>query len=450
MVFPMIKVRRGLDLPISGAPKQEIYDGPKTSQIAVVGSDFHGMKPTMVVKVGDSVSKGQLLFSDKKNPGVNYTSPSSGTVVAINRGERRVFQSVVIDVEGDEKIAFPVCQADKLLSMGRAQVVETLVKSGQWIGFKTRPFSKVPAIDTVPASIFVTATDTNPLAANPQVIIAERKDDFENGLAVIRQLTEGSVYLCVEGSLSSDISHVEGVSVHGFSGPHPAGLAGTHIHHLDPVSARKTVWSIGYQDVIAIGSLFTTGEIDNTRVIALGGPQVKEPRLLRTVLGANLNQLVIGELSNDENRVISGSVLSGRQAAGAFSFLGRYHNQVSVIREGREREFLHYLRAGFNKHSAIPVFASKLTKKLFNMTSSTNGSERAMVPIGGYENVTALDLLPVQLLRSLIVGDTEMAQKLGCLELDEDDVGLYTYVCVGKYEYGPILRDNLTSIEKEG
>jgi len=450
MVFPMIKIRRGLDLPITGAPKQEIYDGPRTSQVAVIGSDFHGMKPTMEVKVGDTVSKGQLLFTDKKNPGVKFTSPSSGTVVAINRGERRVFQSVVIDIEGDEKVVFPVVATDELDALSRDQVVENLVNSGQWVSFKTRPFSKVPAIDSTPASIFVTAMDTNPLAADPQIIISERKQDFANGLKLISKLTDGSVYLCVKSGASTDIADVEGVSVHTFSGPHPAGLPGTHIHYLDPVSANKTVWTIGYQDVIALGALFTTGEIDNSRVVALGGPQVNEPRLLRTVLGTNLNQLVIGELSNDENRLISGSVFSGRKASGAFAFLGRYHSQVSVIREGREREFLHYLRAGINKHSALPIYLSKLSKKLFDMTSSTNGSERAMVPVGGYEDVTALDLLPVQLLRSLIVGDTETAQKLGCLELDEDDVGLYTYVCVGKYEYGSILRDNLTNIEKEG
>jgi Na+-transporting NADH:ubiquinone oxidoreductase subunit A len=208
--------------------------------------------------------------------------------------------------------------------------------------------------------------DTNPLAADPQVIIAERQQDFANGLSVISNLTEGSVNLCVEGHSSFS---ADKVTVHSFSGPHPAGLAGTHIHYIDPVSANKTVWTINYQDVIAIGALFTTGEIDNRRVVALGGPQVTEPRLIRTVLGANLNQLVIGELANDENRVISGSILSGRKAAGNFAFLGRYHNQVSVIREGREREFLHYLRPGINKHSALPIFAGGLKKKLFNMTS---------------------------------------------------------------------------------
>jgi Na+-transporting NADH:ubiquinone oxidoreductase subunit A len=446
----MIKVRRGLDLPIAGAPEQVVQDGPVISQVAVIGSDYPGMKPTMAVREGDSVTRGQVLFSDKKNPGVVFTAPAAGKVVAVNRGERRLFQSLVIDVDGDKAEKFKSYSAAKLAGLDRAEVVDNLVNSGQWVALRTRPYSKVPAVDSVPASIFVTAMDTNPLAADPAVIIAPRSQDFIDGLTVLTRLTQGPVNLCVAPDSGVPGDEVDGVRVTSFSGPHPAGLAGTHIHHLDPVNADKTVWTIGYQDVIALGALFTTGKLDNTRVVALGGPQVVVPRLLTTQLGANLNQLVIGELANDENRVISGSVLSGRKAAGEFAFLGRYHNQVSVIREGREREFLHYLRAGVNKHSALPIFASSLTKKLFNMTSSTNGSERAMVPVGGYEDVTALDILPVQLLRSLIVGDTEMAQKLGCLELDEDDVGLYTYVCVGKHEYGGILRDNLTRIEKEG
>ena len=446
----MIKVRRGLDLPIAGAPEQVIHDGPKISQVAVLGSDYPGMKPTMEVREGDRVTRGQVLFSDKKNPGVVFTAPAPGKVVAVNRGERRVFQSLIIDVSGAKAEKFQSYKATQLETLDRAAVVDNLVNSGQWVALRTRPYSKVPAIDSTPASIFVTAMDTNPLAADPEVIIAQRSEDFANGLKVLAGLTDGPVNVCVAPDSAVSGEEIDGVRDISFSGPHPAGLPGTHIHFVDPVSADKTVWSIGYQDVIATGALFTTGKLDTARVVALGGPQVTQPRLLSTQLGANLNQLVIGELANDENRVISGSVLAGRKAAGAFAFLGRYHNQVSVIREGREREFLHYLRAGVNKHSALPIFASSLSKKLFNMTSSTNGSERAMVPVGGYEDVTALDLLPVQLLRSLIVGDTDMAQKLGCLELDEEDVGLYTYACVGKHEYGGILRDNLTRIEKEG
>ena len=446
----MIKVRRGLDLPISGAPEQVVYDGPTVSQVALVGLDYQGMKPTMAVREGDQVKLGQLLFTDKKNASARYTAPAAGTVVAINRGERRVFQSLVIDIDGDTSETFETYAVEQLDTLDRADVIENLVKSGQWTALRTRPFSKVPAADTMASSIFVTAMDTNPLSADPSVIVGQRREDFTSGLKILARLTNGPVNLCVAPNSTIPGADIDGVREIAFSGPHPAGLTGTHIHFVDPVSIDKTVWSIGYQDVIAIGALFTTGCIDVRRVIAIAGPQVTQPRLLGTRLGANINQLVIGELKNDENRVISGSVLSGRQAVSEFAFLGRYHSQVSVIQEGRERQFLHYLRAGVDKHSSLPVFVSSLTKKLFNMTTSTNGSERAMVPVGGYEKVTALDILPIQLLRSLIVGDTEMAQKLGCLELDEDDMGLYTYVCVGKYEYGRILRDNLTRIEKEG
>ncbi|MDC0173164.1 Na(+)-translocating NADH-quinone reductase subunit A [Gammaproteobacteria bacterium] len=446
----MITVRRGLDLPIAGTPEQVVHEGPAISQVALIGSDYHGMKPTMAVREGDLVKLGQLLFTDKKNESAKFTAPAAGKVIAVNRGERRVFQSLVIDIEGEEAETFPVFAADSLLHLDRTVAIANLVNSGHWVAFRTRPFSKVPTADSIASSIFVTAMDTNPLATDPTVVIAERTDDFANGLKVLTCLTEGPVNVCSAPNVSIPGNEIEGVREINFSGPHPAGLAGTHIHLVDPVSATKTVWSIGYQDVIAIGHLFTTGNIDTRRVISLAGPQVTQPRLLSTRLGANVNQLVIGELVNDENRVISGSVLSGRKAASVFAFLGRYHNQLSVIREGRERQPFHYLRLGFDKHSALPAFISSFSKKLFNMTTSTNGSERAMVPVGGYERVTALDILPIQLLRSLIVSDTQMAQSLGCLELDEDDVGLYTYVCVGKHEYGRILRDNLTKIEKEG
>ena len=447
----MIKVRRGLDLPIAGSPKQRIFDGPAIGQVALVGSDYHGLKPTMAVREGDRVKLGQLLFSDKKNQLAKFVAPATGVISAINRGERRVFQSLVIDIEGVEKQqSLPAFDTSTLQNLGRDNVRDHLVNTGHWISLRTRPYSKIPTIDSVANSIFVTAMDTNPLSADPMVVIENRRDDFANGLKVLTNLTDGPVNVCAAPAVDIPGDEIEGVREINFSGPHPAGLAGTHIHFIDPVGANKAVWTIGYQDVIGIGSLFTKGTIDTSRVIALAGPQVNEPRLLSTRLGANVNQLVIGELVNNENRVISGSVLSGRKASGEFAFLGRYHNQVSVIQEGRDRQPLHYLRLGLDKHSALPAFASSITKKLFNMTSSTNGSERAMVPVGGYEKVTALDILPIQLLRSLIVGDTEMAQNLGCLELDEDDVGLYTYVCVGKHEYGGILRDNLTTIEKEG
>ncbi len=447
----MIKIRRGLDLPISGAPEQTITDGPQIRSVAVIGADYHGMKPTMAVKEGDKVKLGQLLFTDKKTEGVRYTAPAAGTVAAINRGAQRVLQSVVIDVEGDEAEAFTQCSADQLASLTAEQVKDNLVGSGLWTALRTRPYSKVPALDATPNSIFVTAIDTNPLAANPELILAENSADFVNGLTLLSKLTAGQVFVCKASAANVDVGSVERVSTEEFDGVHPAGNAGTHIHHLDPVSVNKTVWTIGYQDVIAFGQLFTTGTLPTSRVVALAGPQVNEPVLMRTRLGANLDELTAGRLKDGENRVVSGSVFGGRKAAGAVAFLGRYHNQITVLEEGRDRPLFHYLRAGVNYFSTMGLYVSSLFKgKKFDFNTTTMGSERAMVSVGSYERIMPLDILPTQLLRALIVGDTDVAQKLGCLELDEEDLALCTFVCPGKYEYGPILRDNLTRIEKEG
>lgn len=447
----MIKIRRGLDLPISGSPEQTIVDGPKAHSVAVIGADYPGMKPTMSVQVGDKVKLGQLLFSDKKTEGVKFTAPAAGTVTAVNRGARRVFQSVVINVEGDEAVSFEQYSADAFSTLSRDQVASNLIESGLWTALRTRPYSKVPAIDSAPAAIFVTATDTNPLAANPELVISEAAEDFSNGLTLLSKLTEGNVYLCkAPGSNIPDGSDSRIVSKE-FGGVHPAGNAGTHIHNIEPVSATKTVWTVGYQDVIAIARLFATGKLSTDRVVALGGPQVEKPALIRTQVGASLVDLTADKLKAGENRIISGSVFGGRIAADSFAYLGRYHNQVSVLLEGRDRPFLHYLRPGFNYFSTMGLYVSKLLgKKEFDFTTTTMGSERAMVPTGNYERIMPLDILPTQLLRALIVGDTDVAQKLGALELDEEDLALCTFVCSGKYEYGPILRDNLTRIEKEG
>ncbi len=445
----MITIKRGLDLPITGTPAQRIEAARPVRSVAIVGFDYHGMKPTMSVQVGDRVKLGQVLFSDKKNPGVVFTAPGAGVVSAIHRGQQRVLQSVVIDLDGDEQETFASYSAAQLDTLDAQAVRDNLQQSGLWTALRTRPYSKVPAVDAVPSSIFVTAIDTHPLAADPALVIAEQAEAFEQGLKVLSRLAR--VFLCKAPGAALPGENLSQVKTESFAGPHPAGLAGTHIHFLDPVSANKTVWSIGYQDVIAVGKLFTTGQLSVERVVALGGPVVEQPRLLRTRLGACLSELTAGELKPGNNRVISGSVFGGRNARGAFAYLGRYHQQVSCLAEGNDREMLHYLRAGVNKHSVLNVFVSKLMGgKRFDFTTTTNGSPRAMVPVGNYEKVMPLDILPTQLLRLLIVGDTEMAQKLGCLELDEEDLALCSYVCAGKYEYGPILRDNLTRIEKEG
>ncbi len=443
-------IREGLNVPIAGQPVQDIHSGPEISQVALLGDDYIGMRPTMMVTEGDQVKLGQPLYSDKKTEGVLFTSPAAGTVKAVNRGAKRKFLSIEIEIHGDDEVTF--ASHDNLGDLTREAIQTQLVESGSWLAFRTRPFSRTPALGTEPSSIFVTAMDTNPLAADPELIIAQQKDLFVAGLHVIRKLTDGKTYVCHRNDSRIPGDNVPNVEFEEFRGPHPAGLAGTHIHYIDPVGPNKTAWHIGYQDVIAIGHLFTTGRIMTERVIAIGGPLVAKPALFKTRLGARLDDLLVKESGNLKNaRIVSGSVLCGRNAAAPVNYLGRFHNQVSVLEEGNHREFMGWQKPGGDKFSLTGIYlGSWLRDKLFPMTTTTHGSKRAMVPVGTYEKVMPLDILPTQLLRALIVQDTDEAQKLGCLELDEEDVALCTYVCPGKYEYGKILRDNLTTIEKEG
>lgn len=446
----MIKINKGLDLPITGSPEQTLKSSvAEIRSVAVIGPDYIGCKPTMAVKVGDRVKLGQVIFSDKKTEGVQITAPGAGVVTEINRGERRALQSVVIELDAEEEaIEFARYDVAQLAAVTREQVVENLQASGLWTALRTRPFSRVPAVSTVPVSIFVTAIDTNPLAPDPALFINEYAEDFANGLKILTKLTDKTVYLCKAPGTS--VPSVDGVTVEEFDGPHPAGNAGTHIHHLDPVSRTKTVWTIGYQDVVAIGKLFTEGRLFVERFVSVAGPHVNKSAILRTRLGAKLSELTVGLLPTGENRLIAGSVWNGRTAKGPLAYLGRYSNQVTVLTEGNKREFFGWVMPGSNKFSVLNVFTSFLSSgKKFDFTTTTNGSERAMVPVGQFEQLMPLDILPTQLLRALVTGDIVTAMQLGCLELDEEDLALCTFACPGKYEYGPILRDNLTRIEKE-
>ena len=448
----MTTIKKGLDLPITGAPEQHVDVANPAARVAIVGDDYVGMKPTMLVSVGDRVKLGQAVFEDKKTPGVLFTAPAAGTVSGIVRGAKRKFEALVIDVDGDEAVEFSDAKGADPAGLGRQGVTAQLTQSGLWTALRTRPYGKVPAPGTTPSSIFVVAIDTNPLAADPAVAIADRKDQFTLGLSVLAQLTDGSVFVCKGEGSEIPGAGVDKVRVESFGGVHPAGLVGTHIHELDPVGPNKTVWYIGYQDVVAIGSLLQTGTLDTRRIVSLAGPVVTRPRLIETRLGADISALIEGECQADiKLRPISGSVLCGRTAREPHHFLGRYHTQVTVIEEGDHREFLGWQKPGFDKFSTTRVFASSAAPgKKFAMTSDTGGSARAMVPLGTYEKVMPLDILATQLLRALIVKDTDQAQMLGVLELEEEDLALCTFVCPGKYEYGSLLRESLATIERDG
>ena len=447
----MIKIKRGLDIPLAGAPAQELDTSITTRAAALMGPDYHGMKPTMAVQVGDLVKKGQLLFTDKKCEGVRYTSPAGGRVSAINRGAKRAFQSIVIEVDGDEAETFPQHTIEAARALSADYIKEQLIQSGQWTAIKARPFGRVADPATTPSGLFITAIDTHPHAPDPEQIISREADAFALGQALLAEMVTCQVYLCAApGSDIPEAGH-ERVSRHDFAGPHPAGLPGTHVHFLMGASSQRIAWTIGYQDVIAVGRLFLDGALYTDRIISIAGPAASKPRLVLSRLGADLQALVAGEQEGDDARLISGSVLGGRGVQSDTAYLGRYHSQVSLVKEGKDRAFMGWLSPGLRKHSVMGIYLSSwLGSKPVAMSTNTNGSERAMVPVGAYEKVMPLDILPTQLLRALLVGDTETAQALGCLELDEEDLALCTYVCPGKYEYGGILRDNLTLIEKEG
>jgi Na+-transporting NADH:ubiquinone oxidoreductase subunit A len=460
--MPRHKISRGLKLPIVGEPSNRIEDARPAHRVALVAADYVGLRPTMHVAEGDTVARGALLFEDKTMPGVRYTAPAAGTVRAVNRGARRALQSVVIEPsraerEGREPEAagFSTWSGRHPSGMTEDEVRNLLLESGQWPALRARPYGRVAAPTTRPHSIFVTAIDTNPLAPDVAVIVDGREGPFERGLEALARLTPGPVFVCTgpdqrvpfTATASNQIRHEV------FDGVHPAGTVGVHIHTLDPVGRGKVVWHIGVQDVIAAGRLFETGVLDVSRVVALGGPPVSRPRMLRTRIGAATDALVEGEVAPAlDHRIVSGSVLSGRIAAGdVHGFLGRYHQQVSVLAEGRDRDFLGWLGPGFDTFSTIRTFASRLIPgRRFAMTTSTNGSPRAIVPIGMYERVMPMDVLPTPMLRALVMQDVERAEELGCLELDEEDLALCTFVDPGKTDFGPHLRQVLDTLRTEG
>ena len=450
----MIRIKKGLDIPIYGSPAEEIVDSKKSRSVAILGDDYVGMKPTMLVEEGDQVKLGQPLFEDKKNPGVLVTSPAGGKVEAINRGNRRVLQSIVIEVDSNEGfVQFNSYTEDDLSNATKETIREQLISSGMWTAFRTRPYSKTPNIETSPANIFISALDTQPLSPNPEHVINLQEDDFNFGIAVLKRLVSCPIHLSVSDNSKLDIHEDDQLKTHIFTGPHPSGLVGTQMHFISPASLTNINWSIGYQDVIAIGKLFKTGLLSVERVISLAGPQVNEPSYIKTRLGACTDELTAGELTQRENRIISGSVISGREAIGAYAYLGRYHNQVSVVAEAnsKDREFMNWLTPGPRKFSKIPLFLSSLfPKKFFKFKTLMNGSDRPIVPIGVYEEVLPLNVLPAMLLRNIVLLDTEKIQSLGGLELDEEDLSLCSYVCPGKYDFGSLLRAGLTKIEVEG
>ena len=447
-----IKIRKGLDLPLKGKPEQQVRREVFTRRVAVNGNDYADLKPRLKVKVGDRVKKGDVLFVSKRHEKIGFTSPAAGKVVEINRGYRRILESVVVEVSGTDERQFSSFTKEEIRELSRDKVREELWSSGLWTGLRQRPYDRVADPVEIPHSIFVTVIDTNPLAPSARALLEGNDDSFQTGVLALSKLTDGTTYICKSRDAGLWDFNSPKIKVVEFTGPHPAGNPGTHIHFLDPVSRRKTVWHIGLQDVIAIGKFLVTGKIPVERIVALGGSGAASPKLLRTTIGADVTQICTGELIKDEAlRIVSGSVLNGRQVEGHNRYLGRYHQQIVVLKRDLKKRFLGWLGVGFKTYSTKNLFLSKyLLKKEYEFDTDQHGGVRNIYPTGDYEGIMPMDILPTFLLRSLMIGDIEEAEKLGILELAEEDLSLCTFISPAKIDYGRVLRENLVRLEKEG
>ncbi|MFL2733312.1 MAG: Na(+)-translocating NADH-quinone reductase subunit A [Gammaproteobacteria bacterium] len=445
------KISKGLNLSLEGEITNHILPVNKssTNKVAILGRDYHGIKPTMFVSEGEKVSQGDKLFEDKKNPGFNFISPVNGKILEINRGDRRAFLSLVIEKSNEEN----TYEIDKDFEINSKNVANFLITSGCWNLFRTRPFSKVPEVNSTPKNIFISLIDSNPLAVNPEIIVKENFEAFNLGLKYLSVIPEKHIHLSQDSSSDLDLRDLEKLKIHKFSGIHPYGLVGTQINKISPVSLINQAWTIGYQEVITIGKILLSGYLSNEKYISLSGPQVFSPEILLTEYGSSISELTAGKIIEGDNRVISGSVLCGHSSEGAETYLSNFSNQISVIRESnkKDREFMNWIRPEIKKHSSLRMFFTSFLKNYkFNLSSSINGGFRAIVPVGIYEDVFPMNLMITQLLKAIVTEDTELAQNLGILELDEEDLAICTYSCPSKYDYGLILRSVLDKIEKDG
>jgi Na+-transporting NADH:ubiquinone oxidoreductase subunit A len=419
------RFRKGRDIAYGEAPRNTQAVPCSVGAVGVMAGDFPGVVFDPCVEEGQSVRRGQVLCVDRQHPEIAFVAASAGRVSKLHHAARRQLDRIELATEGDDEVAYDATGA----AADAAALRALLLKSGAWVAFRARPFGRVPAPSEKPSAIFVTATDTNPLAADTVAVLAPQMPEFQRGVAALLHLTDGPVFLCQPPG--APLIQAEGrLRVAQFSGPHPAGLAGTHIHHLWPVSAQRSVWQIGCQDVAAMGHLLKTGKVQTHRVVSVAGPGLRAPMLKTAPLGAKLADLV-GTDQNGANRLaaplISGSILSGQKSA----YLGRFDVQVTVPQDSQQ----------------MPPVPSPLHHILSRLPRLRTG---ATLPLEAFERALPIDILPVPLIRALAVGDVETAARLGCLELLEEDMALLTWLCPSGCDYGALLRRVLEDLAQEG
>lgn len=445
----VIKIRKGLNIKLAGKAEKVLEKTELLSTYAVKPTDFPGLVPKLLVKPEDKVKAGTPLFYDKNKPEVLFTSPVSGTVKTINRGERRAILEVIVESDGSQ--VFEQFETGNLELLSRDEVKAIILKSGAWPGIIQRPYAVVANPADSPKSIFISGLDSAPLASDYDYAITGEEAAMQKGVDVLRKLTDGAVHLTVaaDNATNSIFNRIKGVEYHQISGPHPAGNVGIQIHHIAPINKGDVVWTLDPWAVIILGRLFLKGIYDAQKVIALVGSEVLKPRYYRVISGAGIEKIVAGKVSDAPLRYISGNVLTGEKVT-THGFLGYYHNTLTVIPEGKHFEFLGWAAPGFNKFSASKTFLSSLLpKKTYRLDTNLNGGERAYVMTGQYEKVVPMDIYPVHLIKAILAEDIEAMENLGIYEVAEEDFALCEYVCTSKIEVQEIVRRGLDMMMKE-
>ncbi len=452
----VIKLKKGLNIGILGVPERITTDIYKSDTYALKPTDFVGISPIpkTVVNVGDKVKAGDPVFYDKDAPDILYTSPVSGEIAEIKRGPKRAIIEIVIKSDGKfEKKAFK--QSDPK-TLNREQVIAAMKESGAWPMLRQRPYNLIADPEIKPKAIFISGFDTAPLAPDYNYISEGKAHLFQAGIDALKKLTDGPIHLSYDAASkrSAQLKQTKNVILHGFKGPHPAGVVGIQIHHIDPIKKGDIVWTINPQDVLTVGRLFTEGVFNTERIIALGGPEVKKPRYYKAHIGASIKNMMEHNLSENHVRCISGTVLTGTKID-FYGHVGFYDHSVSVVKEGDEYEFMGWLLPSYPRPSMSRTFWTGLLANIgyyndYRVNTNTHGEKRAFVMTGEYEQVLPMDLYPVQLLKSIMYKDYDKMEGLGIYEVVEEDLALCEFVCTSKTDVQHILRQGLDDIREQG
>jgi len=443
------KSRKGLNINLKGKAEKIFVKAELADHYAVKPVDFHQVIPKLEIREGDEVKAGSVLFHDKGNPAIKFTSPVSGVVSAISRGERRIINEIVIKTSGEQDhVQFPKGDPS---GMNRDEILSIILASGLWPAIKQRPYNIMADPLHTPKSIFISAFDTAPLAPDLDFIIKGSEKDFQHGVNILSRLTTGKVHIniCDDYPASSAYSGARNAQVNYFRGPHPAGNAGVQIHRIDPVNKGEFVWTVGPQEVIMIGRLFLNGIYDASKVVALTGSEVIRPRYYKLISGASIKNIVSGNVTEGDHRYISGNVLTGKRIDRE-GYVGYYDSQVTVIPEGTDSEFLGWAMPGFGKLSmSRTLFSWLMPGREYRVNTNMQGGHRTFVATGIYERVLPMKIYPMQLFKAIMIEDIDLMEKLGIYEIAEEDVALCEYACPSKMELQALVRQGLDLMIKE-